>query len=141
MVNYMRVFKNFPDMDVDFQAPYAVIMSLLLFQMMVSFFSYRSLLTSIIVLYSTYITMLYKENIKKYVRNKMNIFNELSITNIILDNSVTPELYQFVDSNILSIDQPYISNYFNIFHFLELIINSILQQKLEKNSIALEINF
>jgi hypothetical protein len=70
----MRVFKNFPDMDMDFQAPYGFIMAVLLFQMLISFFNYRSLLTSIIILYSTYITMLYRKNIRKYIRKKMASF-------------------------------------------------------------------
>ena len=72
----MRVFKNFPDMD--FQAPYGFIMAVLLFQMLISFFNYRSLLTSIIILYSTYITMLYSKEIRKYIRKKMEEFRRVT---------------------------------------------------------------
>ncbi len=59
------------DMDLNFQELYSTLMAMLMFIMVLSLFSYRSLLTSIIMLYSSYITMVYHKEIKKYVKRKL----------------------------------------------------------------------
>jgi hypothetical protein len=64
-----RVFNVVSNMDLDtnFKEFYTTLMGMLLLLMFISFFSYRSLLTSVILLYSACITKAYSKEIKKYV--------------------------------------------------------------------------
>ena len=59
------------DLDKDFLEFLTTLMGMLLLLMILSFFSYRSLLTTVIIIYSACITKAYSKEIKTYVNKKM----------------------------------------------------------------------
>ena len=69
-----RVFRVIPEIEMDSWGLFTFTMGLMLIQMLISLFSYRSLLTTIIVLYSTYISMLYSDEIKDYFKTLLSSF-------------------------------------------------------------------
>ena len=69
-----RVFRVIPELDMDSWGLFTFTMCLMLIQMLISLFSYRSLVTTIIVWYSTYISMLYSDDIKDYFRTLLSSF-------------------------------------------------------------------
>ena len=69
-----RVFRVIPEIEMDSWGLFTFTMGLMLIQMFISLFSYRSLLTTIIVLYSTYISMLYSGELKDYFRTLFRSF-------------------------------------------------------------------
>ena len=69
-----RMFKVLPEIDTDFQKPFGYIMVLMLMQMLFSLFSYRSLLRTVIVLYVSYISILYKDEISKLIKKQYRTF-------------------------------------------------------------------
>ena len=69
-----RVFRVIPEIEMDSWGLFTFTMGLMFIQMLISLFSYRSLVTTIIVLYSTYISMLYSDEITNYFRTILKSF-------------------------------------------------------------------
>ena len=68
-----RVFNVVSSMDLDnnFVEFFTTLMGMLLVLMILSFFNYRSLLTTVIIIYSACITKAYSKEIKTYVKKRM----------------------------------------------------------------------
>tara|TARA_B100001250_G_C19554298_1_gene680454 strand:+ start:142 stop:462 length:321 start_codon:yes stop_codon:yes gene_type:complete len=69
-----RMFKVLPEIDTEFQRPFGYTMVIMLMQMLFSLFSYRSLLRTVIVLYVSYISILYKDEISKFIKKQIRSF-------------------------------------------------------------------
>jgi len=69
-----RMFKVLPEIDTDFQRPFGYTMVIMLMQMLFSLFSYRSLLRTVVVLYVSYISILYKDEISKFIKRQFMSF-------------------------------------------------------------------
>ena len=59
-----RVFGVLPEIDAGFQRPFGYMMIVMFTQMLLSLFSYKSILITVIVLYSEYICIINIDNVK-----------------------------------------------------------------------------
>ena len=68
-----RMFKVLPEIESEFNT-LGFTMALLFISMCMSMFDYHSLLRSVIILYTTYICLMFRESIYKYCKKQMNTF-------------------------------------------------------------------
>lgn len=68
-----RMFKVLPEIESEFNT-LGFTMALLLISMCMSMFDYHSLLRSVIILYTTYICLMFRENIYKYCKKQIRTF-------------------------------------------------------------------
>lgn len=69
-----RVFKILPDVDDDFHSILGLIMFIMAIIMVTSLFTYRSLVQAVIMIYTSYIILTYKNLVNKYIFGKLNSF-------------------------------------------------------------------
>ena len=70
-----RMFKVLPQIESDMKfSTLGFTMALLFISMCMSMFDYHSLLRSVIILYITYICLIFRETIYKYCKKQMNTF-------------------------------------------------------------------
>ena len=69
-----RMFKVLPEIDTEFQRPFYYVLILMAIQMVISLFSYRSLLRTVVFIYSTYACMLHKDKVRKFIKKQMKMF-------------------------------------------------------------------
>lgn len=70
-----RVFKILPTVDDDFHPMLGLIMFIMAVTTITSFFSYRSLVQALLMIYASYIILTFKTRVKNYISKKFNSFN------------------------------------------------------------------
>ena len=68
-----RMFKVLPEIESEFNT-LGFTMALLLISMCMSMFDYHSLLRSVIIIYTTYICLMFRESIYKYCKKQIRTF-------------------------------------------------------------------
>lgn len=69
-----RIYKILPDVDDDFHPALGFVMFIMAIIMLTSLFSYRSLIQALAMIYTTYIGLTFKQNIKNYVKHRQFTF-------------------------------------------------------------------
>tara|TARA_Y100001935_G_C17115926_1_gene413195 strand:+ start:227 stop:646 length:420 start_codon:yes stop_codon:yes gene_type:complete len=69
-----RIYKILPEVDEDFHPAMGFVMFIMSIIMMTSFFNYRSLMQSLVMIYCSYLVLTFKEHIKQYIYKKTSTF-------------------------------------------------------------------
>ena len=72
-----RVFKILPTVDDDFHPMLGLIMFIMAITMLTSFFSYRSLVQALLMIYTSYIILTFKRYVSKFIYQRLNGFNPI----------------------------------------------------------------
>ena len=66
-----RIYKILPDIDDDFHPALGFVMFIMAIIMITSLFSYRSLIQALVMIYTSYLALTFKNHIRRYFTNKM----------------------------------------------------------------------
>jgi hypothetical protein len=69
-----RVYKILPDIDDDFHPALGFVMFIMAIIMITSFFSYRSLIQALAMIYTSYVGLTFKRKIQNYLNTKKSTF-------------------------------------------------------------------
>ena len=69
-----RIYKILPDVDDDFHPALGFVMFIMAIIMLTSLFSYRSLIQALAMIYTSYVGLTFKRNIKNYIKHRQFTF-------------------------------------------------------------------